>query len=175
MNRLRLFAPLALILVVLGCAHGRVVNGTFVSDDYRFSVTLPGPPYEQISAKDALVALTDPGTGASIAIAVGPSPYADGVESEQALDFVTRGLFFFLTQKDYRVFEDATLGGVPARHAVLTGREDDTQLIFAAYTALSSGLIYDIVMWCDPQEFDAVSPVFEKMVGTFTFSREADK
>jgi hypothetical protein len=171
MNHRRLLPVLAAMLVLAGCAHGRVVNGAFVSDDYSFSVTLPGPPYEQIAPKGALVAMTDPATGASIAIAVSPDPYPDEADADKTLDFIARGLFFFLTDKEYRVFEDATLGGATARHVTLAGTEEDHKLIFSAYVARFSGRIYDLVMWCEPASFDEASAVFEKMAGTFTFKR----
>jgi hypothetical protein len=175
MNYRRPLPALMLALVLLGCAHGRVVNGTFVSDDYRFSVTLPGPPYEQIAPKEALVALTDPTTGASIAVAVSPDPYPDEVDADKTLDFITRSLFFFLADKQYRVFENVTLDGATARHVTLSGTEEDLTLVFSAYVARFSGYIYDVVMWCEPASFDEATAVFEKMVGTFTFAREAGR
>ena len=175
MNRGWLLTPVLLMLALLGCAHGRIVNGTFVSDDYGFSVALPGPPYERIMAKGALVAVTDSGTGASIAIAVSPDTYTDANESKKALDYITRDLFFFLTKKKYRVFEDVMVGGVQGRHAILTGMDDDKELIFSAYVTQFSGMIYDVVFWCEPQYFDTASAVFEKMVGTFVFRPGADK
>jgi hypothetical protein len=74
MRRRRIIPPVVLFLFIVGCAHGGVVDNTFVSDDYRFSVALPGTPYERIGPKDALVAVTDPETGISAAVAASPDP-----------------------------------------------------------------------------------------------------
>ncbi len=174
--RRRPIIPLGfLFFFVVGCAHGSIVNNTFVSDDYRFSMALPGAPYEQISPEDGLVAVTDPQTGASIMVAVSPDSYSGTTDQGKALDYIARDLFFFLTKKEYRVFEDTTLDGAPAKLVTLTGLEDEKELTFSAYVVRYYGEVYDIVLWCEPQYFDKASATFQEMVGTFKFRRGADK
>lgn len=174
--RRRRVIPLGLLfLFVVGCAHGSIVNSTFISDDYRFSVALPGAPYERILPKDALIALTDPQTGVSAAIVASPDPYSGATNQEKALDYIARDLFFFLTKKEYRVFEDTTLDGAPAKHVILTGIQDEKELVFSAYVARYDGAVYDIVLWCEPQHFDKASAIFQEMVDTFKFRRETDE
>jgi hypothetical protein len=169
MSRRRIILLALVLVTAVGCAHGGIVNNTFVSNDYLFSVALPGPPYEQVAPKDALIALTDRTTGASIAIAASPDPYSGLTDKEKALDYTARDLFIFLTKKEYRTFEDTTLGGAPAKHVVVTGIENDTRLIFSAYVVRHYGQIYDIVLWCEPRYFDTASITFQKMVDSFTF------
>jgi hypothetical protein len=174
--RWRRIIPLAsLLLFAAACAHGSIVNDRYVSEDYRFSVALPGPPYEQIPPKDALIALTDPRTGASIMIAANPDPYSDTIDQAKALDYIARDLFFFLTKKVYRVFENTTVDGVQAKHVTLTGTDDKNELTFSAYVVRNYGEVYDIVLWCEPQYFDEASATFRGMVDTFTFRREAGR
>jgi hypothetical protein len=161
-----------LFLLAAGCVHGRVSDGAFVSDDYGFSVSLPGPPYERIAPKDALAALTDPDTGVSFAVAVSPDPYRDMADQDKVLDYLARDLLFFLTKKEYRAFEDATLGGEPAKFITVTGVTDDTELIVSAYVARYDGAVYDILMWCPPAYFETGRPAFQVMAETFRFQRE---
>jgi len=163
--------PLLLASVLCACAHGGVVEGAFTSGDYLFSVTLPGPPYERILPRGALAALTDPATGISFAIAASPDPYPEITEQDKALDYIARDLFFFLEKKEYRVFEDAKLSGVPAKRVVVAGLIDDEEMVFSAVVARHNGAVYDLVMWCAPDRFDTASAVFEEMVGTFAFVR----
>jgi hypothetical protein len=174
--RVRRFIFGALVLLLFtGCAHGGIVDGVFVSRDYRFSVDLPGPPYEQIGPKGALVAVTDPATGISAAVAASPDPYPETADGEQALDYIARDLFFFLTKKEYRLFEETTLSGATARHVVLTGFDDDSELVFSAYVAREYGTIYDIVVWCPPRYQDEAAAMLKTMADSFTFLTEGGR
>jgi hypothetical protein len=92
-------------------------------------------------------------------------------DETKALDYIARDLFFFLTKKEYRVFEDATLDGAPARHVVLAGVQDEKELIFSAYVVRYYGTVYDIVVWCEPRYLDKASVVFQEMADTFKFRR----
>ncbi len=173
--RRRLFPLGLLLLSIVGCAHSTVVDGVLVSDDYRFSVALPGAPYERIAPKDALVALTDPKTGISAAVAVTPDPYPDAADRVKALNYIARDLFFFLTKKEYRVFEQTELAGAGAVHVVVAGVDEGRDLVFSAYVARHNGAIYDIVVWCDPRYLDEAAAVLKKMADTVIFLPEAGR
>lgn len=175
MMRRRVIAFGFLCIFAVGCAHGTGAGGAFGSDDYRFSIELPGAPFERVAPKDALVALTDPATGTSVAIAASPDTYSGKTGREKALEYIARDLFFFLTEKEYRVFEDATLDGAAAKRITVAGMADDTELVFSAYVALNDGAVYDIVMWCRPDHFETASVTFQKMVDTFKFRPETEK
>jgi hypothetical protein len=175
MRRCRAITIGLLFLAAAGCAHGRVTDGTFTSKDYLFSVVLPGAPYERVLPRDTIVALTDPASGVSFAIAASPDSYANTADRDKVLDYIARDLLFFLTNKKYEVFEDATLGGAPAKHMTVSGLSNGDELVVSAYVARRYGQIYDIVMWCPPASLEAASAQFKKMVDTFTFLRETGK
>ncbi len=175
MRGYRLIVGALALLVAAGCAYGGVSGGAFVSRDYRFSVDLPGAPYEQIGPKGALVAVMDPATGISAAVAASPDPYPEAPDGKKALDYIARDLFFFLSKKEYRLFEETTLAGAPARHVVLEGKDDDNDLVFSAYVVREYGTIYDIVVWSPPQYGDKAAALLETMAGSFTFLTEGSR
>ncbi len=172
------YRPIILVvlaLVVFGCAHGRIVDSTFVSDEYHFSVELPKAPFEVIPPKEALVATSDPADGASIAVAAGPDSYAGGDGKEAPLQFLARELFMGIEKAEYLTSEEATIDGVPAWYVKLKGVSNGVPLIFSAYVIRSSGTIYDIASWCRVEDFDRVSPVFADVVESFHFTKEPAK
>jgi hypothetical protein len=167
----RLIVGLVTGLILTGCTHGRMVGNTFVSDDYRFSVALPGPPFTEIPPKGTLVAVSDPATGASIAVSASPDVRVRGDEREVPLLFVARELFISIDKKEYVVSEQATIDGVAAWHLEATGESEGVPLVFSAYVTRFSGTIYDLVFWSRPAEFTRASGAFLEMVKSFRFRR----
>jgi hypothetical protein len=91
------------------------------------------------------------------------------------LDYAARELMIFLEKKEYRTFEDATLGGQPARYIVASGMTDGVELVVAAYVTRYNGAVYDVVLWGPPGAFEAGLPAFRSMVETFTFLPETGR
>jgi hypothetical protein len=172
MTHRRLIAPLVAGLILTGCAHGRVVGSTFISDDYRFSVALPGPPFEEIPPKGTLVAFSDPATGASIAVSASPDVRPRGDVKEVPLLFVARELFISIDKKEYLVSEQATIDGVDAWHLEVRGVSEGVPLVFSAYVTRYYGTIYDLVFWSRPGGYERASGAFIEMVKSFRFRRE---
>lgn len=175
MRRWALVSFACLLLAGFGCVHGRVSDGAFRSDDYGFSVELPGAPYERITPRGALAALTDPDTGVSFAVAASPDSYTGAGRQDRVLDYAARELMIFLEKKEYRTFEDATLGGAPAKHVVVTGLTEGVELVVSAYVTRYNGAVYDVVLWAPPGTFEAGLPAFQRMVETFTFFPETGR
>jgi hypothetical protein len=164
-----------LALGLLACAHGRIVDNTFVSDEYRFSVELPKAPFEVISPKDALVATSDPAGGVTIAVIAEPDGHAGDDGKQPPLKFLARELFMGMEKVEYLTSEAATIDDVPAWYVKLKGVSDGVPLIFSAYVVRTSDTIYDIVSWCRVEDFDRMSPVFSDVVKSFHFTKEPAK
>ncbi|MBN1881143.1 MAG: hypothetical protein JW885_03130 [Deltaproteobacteria bacterium] len=169
------FVFLLSFLLCVGCAVTTMIvtdGGTFTSERYRFTLTIPEDDFERVSASDTILTLTDRGTGVSMMIRASKDRYAH-MDEPPTLEYIARHLFFYVEDKVIESLTSATLagesGGVPAVFIRLRGTFEETPLVFFASVSRYGGYVYDLVLWSPPRYAEESRSVFEAVVDGFMF------
>ena len=162
----RRFSVAATALVVVGCAGPRadLRHGVFRAQNL-FRVTVPGAEWTVARATTSALELRHPATRAGILANVecGAEP------ARQELAVLARRLFVGLRGRDVQDNGVATLGGLPAVHAVMeaqvTGENERMRL--EAYVTKDERCVYDLVYIAPAAEFATRHEDFQRFVESF--------
>ncbi len=153
------------MIVLAGCAAARP-DGAFHDPAGRFTLTLPGAPWEPVSVEGALVSLRQPAWGAAISV------QADCRQPEPGpLSAVARHLFFGLRAVEVASRESVQLAGVPAIRTHLRARLDAELVEIDAITVRLESCLYDFLLVAPPADFAPALADFEGVMASWTPER----
>jgi hypothetical protein len=154
----------AAALAVAACATPRLHDGVFRAHE-RFRVTVPGPAWEVAAATRTALALRHRDGRAGIMATV------DCGESVQRPDppALVGRLFVGLRERETLANGPATVGGLPAAHAIVQARVGgpDDRMRMEAYVVKDERCVYDLVYAAPPAEFEAQRADFRRFVESF--------
>ena len=168
------FKALSILLPVVflfACAvlPGRVSGDTLVSERYNFSLDIPDGDFEAKYTNDIPLIFINPETGATITVTVSDDVYGGGKDGELALEYIARGLFFYVKNKKYLESRKATLGGIDAWYLKLSGEFEGVPMIFSTYVVRHNKKIYDVTLFSSPEDFESSYVLYMKIVDSFKF------
>jgi hypothetical protein len=171
LSRALLILLAALFLSACTMLPAGVSGSTLISARYGFSLEIPDCDFEAKYAKDIPLIFINPETGATVTVTVSDDVYGGGKDgdSDLALEYMARGLFFYVKEKKCLESKKATLGGVDAWYLRLSGEYKEVPLIFSTYVARHDKKIYDVTLFCSPGDFEASYVPFMKIVDSFRF------
>ncbi len=143
----------------IGCAAGRVVNGTYQDSERGYQVRLPVAPWLPRPMDGATLSFESPELRAAMALLVDCRAPEVG-----ELPWVARHLFFGLREKQIQAqefFRRHDADGVRTR---LQARLDGATVEVEGITYRRAGCLYDFIYVAPPTNFPLGRPDFEAFV-----------
>ncbi len=148
-------------LALAACAAPRV-DGRFQDPNARFSLALPGLPWQTTSVPGTLFSVRQPDWGAAIGLAAECASPEPG-----PLPAVARHLFFGLQQADVASRVPVEVAGVPGMRTHLTAQLDERPVEIDAVTLRLDACLYDLMVIAPPDRFAAALPDFDRLLGSW--------
>jgi hypothetical protein len=154
----------AAALVLGGCATAHVERGVFRAPTL-FRVVVPGPEWEVATANGSELELRHRGTrsGMLANAECGAEP------ARRELALLARRLFVGLRARAMLQNGAATVGGLPAAHAVMEAQVtgEDERMRVEAYVVKDGRCVYDLVYVAPADAFEARRGDFQRFVESF--------
>jgi hypothetical protein len=174
-----LIAVLTLLLAVTLSActalPGRVSGRTLISERYGFSLKIPDGDFEAKYTKDIPLIFINPDTGATVTVTVSDDRYGGAKSTDAALQYIAKGLFFYVKEKKYIESLKASLGGIDAWYLKLSGEYKGKPFMFSTYVARHDKKIYDVTLFSSPEDFEVSHVIFSEIAKSFKFKGKGDK
>ncbi len=159
--RCRSIGWILIYFALAGCATAPR-DGRFHDPGGRFTLVLPGPPWQAATLDGALVSLRQPDWSAAIAVR------SDCARPEPGpLASVARHLLFGLRATEVVSKEGLALAGVPAFRSHVRGRLDSDPVEIDAVTLRHGACLYDFLLVAPPAHFGAARPDFERLLSSW--------
>jgi hypothetical protein len=151
-----------MVLATAGCAVPRP-DGRFHDPAGRFTLALPGLPWQAASTDGALASLRQPAWAAAIGL------HADCRRPEPGpLAAVARHLFFGLQAAEVTARDPVQLAGLPAIRTHLRARLDAEPVEVEAVTVRFDPCLYDFLLVAAPAHFGEAAADFARVLASWT-------
>jgi len=155
-----------IVLLVGGCASGRIRDGAYVNEAKGFVARLPSTAWnvEASGEPDLLLSHRHRRAGISVHAVCGAIP------PDRRVEIASRHLFFGIREK--RILHDYRRADLrdDAVEVVMRGKADDEDLLLHGYTVKGSACLYDLVLFAAPEDYPSVNGDFEALVRGFRHS-----
>ena len=162
----RRFTVAAMAFVLVSCAGPRVEleHGVFRAPKL-FRVTVPGADWTVARAGESEIELRHAATRAGIRA----NAECGAEPARRELSVLARRLFIGLRGRDVLANGAATLGGLPAVHAVMEAQVagDSERLRLEVYVTKDERCVYDLVYVAPAASFDERHDDFQRFVESF--------
>ncbi|HHT9120470.1 MAG TPA: hypothetical protein ACFYD3_08010 [Candidatus Hypogeohydataceae bacterium YC41] len=134
----------------------------------NYQVTLPKEGWKSLEMEGADIAMESASGGAAFAIFI-PSRMKKADSGEIPLGVLRTELLLEIKGKKIISSEYLTLAGQQAIRTLLEGKVEGEKVKIEAYTLTKGDLVYDIVYWARPEEFEIYHKDFQQMMESFRF------
>jgi hypothetical protein len=151
-------------LLLGGCAPARVEHGVFRAPA-TFRISVPGPAWAVAKANGSELELRHRGTRAGLLA----NAECGAEPARRELTLLARRLFVGLRGRETLANGAATVGGLPATHAVMEAQVTgaDERMRVEAFVMKDDRCVYDLVYVAPASDFEAHRPDFQRFVESF--------